>query len=70
MIWTMISLADFLRNNFKMPMVWWPWMAFDVTVLSCDTLTLTLPVTLYYLMGQEANDCVLQTPSWKHLIGR
>ena len=24
---TMKALIDFLRNNFKMPMVWWPWMA-------------------------------------------
>ena len=23
----MKSLVDFLRNIFKMPMVWWPWMA-------------------------------------------
>jgi hypothetical protein len=24
---TMKPLVDFLRNIFKMPMVWWPWMA-------------------------------------------
>jgi hypothetical protein len=23
----MKSLVDFVRNNFKMPVVWWPWMA-------------------------------------------
>jgi hypothetical protein len=23
----MKALIDFIRNNFKMPMVWWPWMA-------------------------------------------
>jgi hypothetical protein len=27
MFWTMKPLVDFLRNIFKMPMVWWPWMA-------------------------------------------
>jgi hypothetical protein len=27
MLWTMKPLVDFLRNIFKMPMVWWPWMA-------------------------------------------
>jgi hypothetical protein len=35
-----------------------------------DTLTLTLPAPLFQRMEQEANDCVLQTPSWKRLIGR
>jgi len=35
-----------------------------------DTLTLTLPASLYHRMEQEANDCVLQTPSWKRLTGR
>jgi hypothetical protein len=23
----MKALVDFLKNNFKMPMAWWPWMA-------------------------------------------
>ena len=27
MFWTTKPLVDFLRNIFKMPMVWWPWMA-------------------------------------------
>src|SRR5512147_1518113 len=27
MLWTMKPLVDFLRNIFKTPMVWWPWMA-------------------------------------------
>jgi len=27
MLCTMKPLVDFLRNIFKMPMVWWPWMA-------------------------------------------
>lgn len=35
-----------------------------------DTLTLTLPAPLFQCMEQEANDCVLQTPSWKGLTGR
>ena len=35
-----------------------------------DTMTLTLPVSLYRRMEQEAYDCVFQTPSWKRLIGR
>jgi hypothetical protein len=35
-----------------------------------DTLTLTLPAPLFQRMEQEANDCVLQTPSWKRLSGR
>lgn len=35
-----------------------------------DTLTLTLPVRLYHRMEQEANDSVLQTPSWKCLRER
>jgi len=35
-----------------------------------DTLTLTLPAPLYHRMEQEADDCVLQTPSWKRLTGR
>jgi hypothetical protein len=34
-----------------------------------DTLTLTLPASLFQRMEQEANDCVFQTPSWKNLIG-
>ncbi len=35
-----------------------------------DTLMLTLPAPLYNRMEQEANDYVLQTPSWKRLAGR
>lgn len=35
-----------------------------------DTLALTLPALLYHHMEQEANDSVLQTPSWKSLVGR
>ena len=35
-----------------------------------DTLTLTLPAPLYHRMEQEANNSVLQTPSWKRLTGR
>ena len=35
-----------------------------------NTLTLTLPALLYHRMEQEANDSVLQTPSWKRLTGR
>ncbi len=34
-----------------------------------DTLTLTLPAPLYHRMEQDANDSVLQTPSWKRLVG-
>ncbi|MBU0517002.1 MAG: DUF169 domain-containing protein [Proteobacteria bacterium] len=34
-----------------------------------DTLTLTLPASLYHRMEQEANDSVFQTPSWKRLTG-
>lgn len=35
-----------------------------------DILTLTLPAPLFLLMEQEANDCVFQIPSWKHLVER
>ena len=34
-----------------------------------DILTLTLPMPLFQRMEQEANDCILQTPSWKALVG-
>ena len=27
MLWTTKPLFDFVRNIFKMPVVWWPWMA-------------------------------------------
>jgi hypothetical protein len=32
-----------------------------------DTLTLTLPAPLYHRLEKEADDCVFQTPAWKHL---
>ena len=35
-----------------------------------DTMTLTLPASLYHRMEQEANDSVLQTPSWRRLADR
>lgn len=35
-----------------------------------DIMTLTLPAPLFFLMEQEAGDCVLQLPSWKKLVGR
>jgi len=34
-----------------------------------DILTLTVPMPLFQRMEQEANDCILQLPSWKALIG-
>ncbi len=34
-----------------------------------DILTLTVPMPLLQRMEQEANDCILQLPSWKALIG-
>lgn len=35
-----------------------------------DILTLTLPAPLYYRIEKEANDCVLQIPSWKRLTAK
>lgn len=35
-----------------------------------DILTLTLPMPLFQRMEKEANDCVLQIPSWKRLVER
>jgi hypothetical protein len=35
-----------------------------------DILTLTLPISLFQRVEEEANDCVFQIPSWKRLIGR
>ena len=35
-----------------------------------DILTLTLPKPLFQRMEEEANDCVVQIPSWKRLVGR
>lgn len=32
-----------------------------------DTLTLAVPVSLYYRMEKEANNCIFQTPSWAAL---
>jgi hypothetical protein len=32
-----------------------------------DTLTLTLPVSLFQRLEQEADDCIFQTPLWKRL---
>jgi hypothetical protein len=34
-----------------------------------EILTLTLPISLFQRMEQEADDCVFQTPSWENLIG-
>jgi hypothetical protein len=34
-----------------------------------DTLTFTIPVPLFRRMEKEADDCVLQIPSWKKLVG-
>ena len=34
-----------------------------------ETLTLALPAPLYHRMEREADDSVLQTPSWKRLRG-
>ncbi len=35
-----------------------------------DILTLTLPMPLFLRMEEEADDCVLQIPSWKRLVRR
>ena len=35
-----------------------------------DTLTLTLPLSLFLRMEQEAAECVFQLPSWQALVGR
>ena len=34
-----------------------------------DIMTLTLPMSLYLRMEQEAGDCVFQTPLWRGLVG-
>lgn len=34
-----------------------------------DILTLTLPLSLFQRMEEEANDCIFQIPSWKRLAG-
>ncbi|MBU2513501.1 DUF169 domain-containing protein [bacterium] len=34
-----------------------------------DTLTITLTLSLFRLMEKEADNCVLQLPSWKKLVG-
>jgi hypothetical protein len=35
-----------------------------------DILTLTLPVSLFTRMEEEADDCVFQLPSWRALVGK
>ena len=33
-----------------------------------DILTLTLPIPLFHRMEEEADECILQIPSWKKLV--